>query len=134
VTVVQHVPGIDGSCGQVLRALGFAPVMIPPTVVLELGFCLLRAVPGSMRAQYRRRARRVIEQSAHLAVEQRDRVADLAGELGRLVYERAKRGAAGGRHRGLFPRRLRPSRGERPSAAQAGCLDASFALLLADAP
>jgi hypothetical protein len=92
VVVVQDFPSRDGECAEVLSELGFAPVPVLPTVVLELGFDDFDDYLGAMRAQYRRRARRVLAQSSHLRVERRRDFAELVPELGRLarqVYDRA---------------------------------------------
>lgn len=87
VVVVQDFPGVEGDCAAALREHGFAPVPVLPTVVLELGFADFGEYLSAMRAQYRRRARRVLEQSSHLRVELRRDFTDLAPELGRLARE-----------------------------------------------
>jgi hypothetical protein len=137
VAVVQDFPRIDETCAPVLRRLGFAPVMIPPTVVLELGFATFEQYLSSMRAHYRRRARRVFAQSAHLQVERRDRFADLAAELtrlGRKVFERADETRREAVTEGYFR-----AASEHPDASvlllrRPDDSIASFALLLAEPP
>lgn len=92
VVVVQDFPATRGQCAEVLSELGFAPVPVLPTVVLELGFSDFEDYLSQMRAQYRRRAKRVLAQSSHLRVELRRDFAELAPELGRLarqVFDRA---------------------------------------------
>lgn len=77
---------------EALTELGFASVPIPHTVVLDLPFADFDEYLGSMRSQYRRRAKKTLEASSHLRVEQLDDFSAEVPELARLwglVYERA---------------------------------------------
>lgn len=75
-----------------LLALGFDRVPIPPTVLIDLPFSDFDEYLGSMRAGYRRRARKVMKASAALCTEVVDDFAPLVPELARLwrlVFDRA---------------------------------------------
>lgn len=77
---------------DVLTELGFACVPIPYTVVVDLPFTDFDEYLGAMRAQYRRRARKAHDTSAHLRVEHLEEFSAEVPELARLwglVYERA---------------------------------------------
>lgn len=81
------------SIARVLGRHRFARIPIPPTVVLQLPYTSFDDYLGAMRAQYRRRAKKVLEQSKHLEPEVLHDFADIAPELARLwrlVWERAK--------------------------------------------
>ena len=77
---------------DVLTEHGFSQVPIPHTVLVGLPWRDFDEYLGAMRSQYRRRAKKAIEASAHLHVEH---LADFRAEapelarLWRLVYERA---------------------------------------------
>ncbi|HZU40134.1 MAG TPA: GNAT family N-acetyltransferase [Solirubrobacteraceae bacterium] len=92
VLVVQDFPHPGGACAEILEASGLAPVPVMPTVTMDLGFGSFEHYLDSMRASYRRRARRALEQSSGLTVELRHDFAELAGELAglaRMVFDRA---------------------------------------------
>lgn len=75
-----------------LVALGFDRVPIPPTVLIDLPYSSFDEYLGSMRADYRRRARKVMKATASLRVEVVDDFAPLVPELARLwrlVFDRA---------------------------------------------
>lgn len=77
---------------RALRRHGFAPVPIPQTAGLELPFDSFDEYLDSMRAQYRRRARKALKASSHLHVEHVrdfDRLVPELARLWRLVYDRA---------------------------------------------
>lgn len=92
VMVVQDfVAGEDGF-DEVLEEAGFVPVPVLPTVMLELPFDSFDDYLAAMRAPYRRRAHRALEQSRELRVEHHHMFAPLAPELARLtraVFDRA---------------------------------------------
>ena len=76
-----------------LESHGFEPLPIPPTVVLQLPYSSFDEYLDAMRSQYRRRARKVIEQSSHLEPVALHDFAEPAQELARLwhlVWSRAK--------------------------------------------
>lgn len=78
---------------RVLERHRFARIPIPPTVVAQLPYRSFDEYLAAMRSQYRRRARKVFEQSAHLEPEVLHDFADAAPELARLwrlVWTRAK--------------------------------------------
>lgn len=84
----EHDPACDA-----IRELGFSRLPVPSSVVLDLPFDSFDDYLLAMRAPYRRRVRRVLEQSQHLTVERLHDFTDLAPELARLVrlvYERAQ--------------------------------------------
>jgi hypothetical protein len=88
--VVQDVVG--PALAAILRAEGFVEVSAPPTVVLALRWRTFEEYLTAMRHRYRRRARCVLRDSAHLRVEPVADFGPLAGELAalwRLVYDRA---------------------------------------------
>ena len=77
---------------DVLTDLGFSQVPIPHTVVVDLPFRDFDEYLGSMRSQYRRRAKKTLAASSHLHVEHLTdfgREAQEIARLWRLVYERA---------------------------------------------
>jgi len=79
--------------GRSLRAHGFAPLPIAPTVVLQLPYTSFDEYLSAMRSQYRRRVRKVFEQSSHLELVVLHDFAEHADELARLwrlVWSRAK--------------------------------------------
>lgn len=83
---------LRSSIARLLTDRGFDSVPIPPSVILPLPYTSFDDYLGSMRAQYRRRARKVFERSSHLEVERLTSFAELAPQLAamwRLVYERA---------------------------------------------
>lgn len=92
MVIVQSFESTEGETADALRAAGFRSVPIPPTVVVDVPWTSFDEYLGSMRAQYRRRARKTLKASAHLRVEHvrdfRALVPELA-RLWRLVYERA---------------------------------------------
>ncbi len=90
--IVQNFATPVSPEAPVLRELGFSPVPIPPTVVLDLPFGDFDEYLAAMRSHYRRRARKVLKKSRHLEVERVHDFAPLAprlAQLWRLVYERA---------------------------------------------
>jgi hypothetical protein len=92
MVLAQSFQHTTGRVADVFQALGFRPVPIPPTVVVQLPFDTFDEYLSSMRAQYRRRARRVFELSSHLRVERARGFVELAPELARLwrlVFDRA---------------------------------------------
>lgn len=92
IAVVQDFPAAGGEFDDVLVGHGFVPVPVLPTVVLDLPFESFDDYLTRMRAQYRRRAQRVLKQSRDLRVERHQEFAGLAPELARLAratYERA---------------------------------------------
>lgn len=91
-TLVQNFTSTDGPAGDRLAQLGFAPLNILPSAVVDLPYASFDEYLGAMRAPYRRRAQRALRNSASLRVEHRERFDDLAGELARLwkaIYDRA---------------------------------------------
>lgn len=93
VVIVEDFAGPRGQSAGVLRGLGFEPLQIMPTVWLELPFPDFATYLGAMRAQYRRRARKVLERSGDLRAEHQDEFAALAPELARLsrdMFDRAR--------------------------------------------
>lgn len=93
MVIVQSFESAEGATAEALRAAGFRPVPIPPTVVVDLPWSSFDEYLGSMRAQYRRRARKVMEDSRHLTVEHVRDFGGLVPELARLwrlVHDRAQ--------------------------------------------
>ena len=92
LSIVQDLADQGSPTARALRRRGFRPVPLPPTLVAELPFDSFDEYLDAMRSQYRRRARKVLDESSHLRVEQLREFADLAPELARLwklVYDRA---------------------------------------------
>jgi hypothetical protein len=90
MVVVQDVVGPE--LAEALAAAGFAQVGAPPTVVLTLRHAGFEEYLAAMRHKYRRRARCVLRDSAHLQAQRLtefDELADEFARLWRLVYERA---------------------------------------------
>ncbi|HZE05569.1 MAG TPA: GNAT family N-acetyltransferase, partial [Solirubrobacteraceae bacterium] len=91
--LAQNFTSTDGPAGERLAQLGFAPLNILPSAVVDLPYASFDDYLGSMRAQYRRRAQKALERSASLHPEHRGRFDDLADELARLwkaIYDRAR--------------------------------------------
>jgi hypothetical protein len=94
MTIVQNfeAANLRSAITRTLTDRGFDAVPIPPTVILPLPYASFDDYLDAMRAQYRRRAKKVFEKSAHLEVEYLKTFADAAPTLAamwRLVYERA---------------------------------------------
>lgn len=90
--VVQDFAADDRRYASALSEAGFASLEILPTVVLDVRFSSFDEYLRAMRAQYRRRARRILRQSGALHVEHRSQFGELAPELARLaaaVFDRA---------------------------------------------
>lgn len=132
--IVQNLPSLDVPAARQLTALGFSPLRIMPTVVVDLPYRSFDEYLAAMRSQYRRRARQAFDRSAHLRFEHLDQFADLAPELSRLWHERA--GEL--KHETLTPGYFRAVSGlDDASVLLARRPDgsiAAFALLLADRP
>jgi predicted N-acyltransferase len=91
-TLVQNFTSQDTPAGRVLAELGFAGVPILPTAVISLPYSSFEDYLGSMRAQYRRRAKQALKRSQQLSVEHLHDFAAEASELARLwraIYDRA---------------------------------------------
>lgn len=90
--LVQNLTSLEGPAASELLPRGFAGVPIFPTAVVDLPYHSFDEYLGSMRAQYRRRARQAFRRSDDLSAE---RVYDFAGmadelaRLWRLIYDRA---------------------------------------------
>jgi predicted N-acyltransferase len=135
--LVQNFTSRNGPAGEQLRELGFVAVPMLPTAVVDLRYDSFEDYLGSMRAQYRRRARQALKRSQDLTVEHRDSFAELADELAhlwRLIYQRAgevKREI-------LTPEFFRAASDVESTSVvltrRADGSIASFALLLADRP
>jgi uncharacterized protein len=87
LVVVEDFAGGEPANADALSALGFEPLEVMPTVWLDLPFESFDEYLRAMRAQYRRRVRKVIERSADLRVERRTEFAALAPQLARLSRE-----------------------------------------------
>jgi predicted N-acyltransferase len=93
LVVVEDFAGRRGQAGGVLTALGFEALPIMPTVWLDVPFRDFDGYLAAMRAQYRRRARKVFERSARLRPRHRSDFSELAPELARLskdMFDRAR--------------------------------------------
>jgi hypothetical protein len=91
--LVQNFTAREGPAAEALGSRGFVAVPGPPSAVLPLAYDTFEAYLAAMRAQYRRRAQKTLERSAHLRVERLDRFEHLADELARLwrcIYVRAR--------------------------------------------
>lgn len=90
--LVQNFPSLDLPAAQQLQALGFAPVPMLPTAIVDLPYASFDEYLGAMRAQYRRRARQAFKRSSELRIEHLEHFRDHADELARLwrlIYDRA---------------------------------------------
>jgi predicted N-acyltransferase len=93
MVIAQSFESAEGETADALRAAGFRPVPIPPTVVVDLPWSSFDEYLGAMRAQYRRRAKKVLKESRHLRAEHVRDFAGLVPELARLwrlVHDRAQ--------------------------------------------
>jgi predicted N-acyltransferase len=91
--LLQNFTARGGPVAADLKRLGFVPVPIMPTAVVDLPYASFEDYLGAMRAQYRRRARQAFKRSDGLRVESHERFDELAEELARLwrlIYNRAR--------------------------------------------
>lgn len=91
MVIVQDFPD-DGQWKELFVERGFSRIPMYPTIVVDLEWGSFDEYLGAMRSSYRRRARGVLERSAHLTPELVGDFTELAGELARLwrdVFDRA---------------------------------------------
>lgn len=91
MVIVQDFPE-DAPWRAAFLERGFSRIPMHPTIVAELRWSSFDEYLAAMRANYRRRARTVLERSAHLTPELVEDFAPLADELSRLwrsVFDRA---------------------------------------------
>jgi predicted N-acyltransferase len=91
MVIVQDFPD-DGQWQELFLERGFSRIPMYPTTVVGIEWSSFDDYLGAMRSSYRRRARTVLERSAHLTPELVEDFAPLAGDLARLwrhVFDRA---------------------------------------------
>ncbi|HZE03606.1 MAG TPA: GNAT family N-acetyltransferase, partial [Solirubrobacteraceae bacterium] len=135
--LVQNFTSTECVAGERLARLGFAPVGLPPTAIVDLPYGSFDEYLGAMRSQYRRRAHQTFNRSASLRVERRQQFGDLADDLARLwkaIYDRARELKREVLTPAFFRAASTVEGTEVLLMRRANGTIASFALLLADRP